>query len=62
MLFVIIAQVTRKELGVYRAVVSDSRGEDDSVLKLIDDGENIIFTVCPLTPTSLCTSKIVSYK
>lgn len=46
MLFVIMAQVTRKELGVYRAVVSDSRGEDDSVLELIDDGENLIITVC----------------
>ncbi|CAM4696725.1 unnamed protein product [Leuciscus chuanchicus] len=32
-----VPQVTRKELGVYRAVVSDSRGEDDSVLELIDD-------------------------
>lgn len=43
-----MAQVTRKELGVYRAVVSDSRGEDDSVLELIDDGENLIITVCHL--------------
>ncbi|XP_073781636.1 myomesin-3 [Danio rerio] len=32
-----ISQVTRKELGVYRAVVSDSRGEDDTILELIDD-------------------------
>ncbi|XP_016149831.1 myomesin-3 [Sinocyclocheilus grahami] len=32
-----VPQVTRKELGVYRAVVSDSRGEDESVLQLIDD-------------------------
>lgn len=32
-----VPQVTRKELGVYRAVVSDSRGEDESVLELIDD-------------------------
>ncbi|KAK7158319.1 hypothetical protein R3I93_009509 [Phoxinus phoxinus] len=32
-----VPQVTRKELGVYSAVVSDSRGEDDSVLELIDD-------------------------
>uniref|UniRef100_A0A8C2E8P5 Myomesin 3 n=1 Tax=Cyprinus carpio TaxID=7962 RepID=A0A8C2E8P5_CYPCA len=51
-LFVMIAQVTRKELGVYRAVVSDSRGEDESVLELIDD---VVFdvqshsgSVCPL--------------
>ncbi|KAI4879118.1 hypothetical protein NFI96_007768 [Prochilodus magdalenae] len=29
-------QVTKKEAGVYRAVVSDSRGEDDSILELVD--------------------------
>ncbi|TRY72904.1 hypothetical protein DNTS_011798 [Danionella cerebrum] len=32
-----VSQVMRKELGVYRAVVSDSRGEDVSILELIDD-------------------------
>ncbi|KAK1806390.1 hypothetical protein P4O66_004908, partial [Electrophorus voltai] len=31
-----VAQVTRKEAGVYRAVVSDSRGEDESMLELVD--------------------------
>ncbi|XP_043117649.1 myomesin-3 [Puntigrus tetrazona] len=32
-----VQQVTRKELGLYRAVVKDSRGEDESVLQLIDE-------------------------
>ncbi|XP_016303362.1 myomesin-3 [Sinocyclocheilus anshuiensis] len=41
-----VPQVTRKELGVYRAVVSDSRGEDESVLELIDDGENMTHYYC----------------
>ncbi|XP_066534268.1 myomesin-3 [Hoplias malabaricus] len=31
-----VPQVTRKEAGVYRAVVSDSRGEDETVLELVD--------------------------
>ncbi|XP_072548583.1 myomesin-3 [Salminus brasiliensis] len=31
-----VPQVTKKEAGVYRAVVSDSRGEDESVLELVD--------------------------
>ncbi|KAM6910751.1 myomesin-3 [Xenentodon cancila] len=32
-----IPQVTRKEAGSYRAVVSDKRGEDASTLDLVDD-------------------------
>ncbi|KAK2903649.1 hypothetical protein Q8A67_008362 [Cirrhinus molitorella] len=32
-----VPQVTRKELGVYKVVVSDNRGEDESILELIDD-------------------------
>lgn len=32
--------MTRREAGVYRVVVSDSRGEDESVMELLDDGEN----------------------
>lgn len=32
-------QVTKKEAGSYRAVVSDGRGEDVSTLELLDDGE-----------------------
>ncbi|XP_065155076.1 myomesin-3 isoform X2 [Paramisgurnus dabryanus] len=32
-----VPQVTKKEAGVYRAVVSDSRGEDESRLELLDD-------------------------
>ncbi|XP_051576030.1 myomesin-3-like [Myxocyprinus asiaticus] len=32
-----VPQVTRKEAGVYRAVVSDGRGEDESVLELLND-------------------------
>ncbi|XP_076868595.1 myomesin-3 [Brachyhypopomus gauderio] len=31
-----VAQVTKKEAGVYRAIVSDSRGTDESVLELVD--------------------------
>ncbi|XP_036414255.1 myomesin-3 [Colossoma macropomum] len=31
-----VPQVTKKEAGVYRAVVSDSRGEDESILELLD--------------------------
>ncbi|XP_030637314.1 myomesin-3 [Chanos chanos] len=31
-----VPQVTKKEAGVYRAVVSDSRGEDESTLELLD--------------------------
>ncbi|XP_056618512.1 myomesin-3 isoform X1 [Triplophysa dalaica] len=33
----IVPQVTRKEAGVYRVVVSDGRGEDESVMELLDD-------------------------
>ncbi|XP_015230877.1 PREDICTED: myomesin-3-like [Cyprinodon variegatus] len=33
----IIPQVTKKEAGLYRAVVSDSRGEDVSTLELLDN-------------------------
>ncbi|XP_028436038.1 myomesin-3 [Perca flavescens] len=32
-----IPQVTKKEAGSYRAVVSDGRGEDVSILELLDD-------------------------
>nr|XP_023668868.1 myomesin-3 [Paramormyrops kingsleyae] len=32
-----VPQVTRKEMGVYRAVVSDGRGEDVSTLQLVDE-------------------------
>ncbi|XP_012680170.2 myomesin-3 [Clupea harengus] len=32
-----IAQVTKGEAGVYRAVVSDSRGEDESVVEMLGD-------------------------
>uniref|UniRef100_A0A3Q1HUN7 Myomesin 3 n=1 Tax=Anabas testudineus TaxID=64144 RepID=A0A3Q1HUN7_ANATE len=32
-----IPQVTKKEAGSYRAVVSDKRGEDVSILELVDD-------------------------
>ncbi|KAL2084759.1 hypothetical protein ACEWY4_020277 [Coilia grayii] len=32
-----IPQVTKGEAGVYRVVVSDSRGEDESVLELLDE-------------------------
>ncbi|KAK3515070.1 hypothetical protein QTP70_006035 [Hemibagrus guttatus] len=31
-----VPQVTKKEAGVYRAVVSDARGEDESILELTD--------------------------
>ncbi|XP_060717862.1 myomesin-3 [Tachysurus vachellii] len=31
-----VPQVTKKEAGVYRAVVADARGEDESVLELTD--------------------------
>jgi len=36
---IIFPQVTKKEAGSYRAVVSDGRGEDVSTLELLDDGE-----------------------
>lgn len=32
-------QVTKKEAGSYRAVVSDGRGEDVSTLDLLDEGD-----------------------
>ncbi|XP_047454895.1 myomesin-3 [Mugil cephalus] len=35
-----IPQVTKKEVGSYRAVVSDKRGEDVSTLELLDDEYN----------------------
>ena len=31
--------MTKGEAGVYRAVVSDSRGEDESVVEMLGDGE-----------------------
>jgi len=34
-------QVTKKEAGSFRAVVSDRRGEDVSALELLDDGETV---------------------
>lgn len=34
-----LPQVTKKEAGSYRAVVSDGRGEDVSTLELLDEGE-----------------------
>lgn len=34
-------QVTKKEMGSYRAVVSDGRGEDVSTLEFMDDGEQV---------------------
>lgn len=37
--FFFFHQVTKKEAGSYRAVVSDGRGEDFSTLQLLDDGE-----------------------
>lgn len=33
--------MTKKEAGVYRAVVADSRGEDESILELADNGEKL---------------------
>lgn len=39
----ILPQVTQKEAGVYRAVVADSRGEDESILELVDSGEEPSF-------------------
>lgn len=35
-------QVTKKEAGSYRAVVSDGRGEDVSTLELLGDGETSV--------------------
>ncbi len=35
----IFPQVTKKEAGSYRAVVSDKRGEDISTLDMLDDGK-----------------------
>ncbi|KAI3361242.1 hypothetical protein L3Q82_013438, partial [Scortum barcoo] len=35
-----ISQVTKKEAGSYKVVVSDRRGEDVSGLELLDDGES----------------------
>lgn len=35
----VFPQVTKKEAGSYKAVVSDGRGEDVSTLELMDDGE-----------------------
>lgn len=37
--FFFFPQVTKKEAGSYRAVVSDRRGEDVSTLELLDNGE-----------------------
>lgn len=37
----VFPQVTKKEAGSYRAVVSDKRGEDVSALELLDDGETL---------------------
>lgn len=39
MRWMFLSQVTKKEAGSYRAVVSDGRGEDVSALELLDDGE-----------------------
>lgn len=39
MQFLAFLQVTTTELGSYRAVVSDGRGEDVSTLELLGDGE-----------------------
>uniref|UniRef100_A0AAQ5YSJ1 Myomesin 3 n=1 Tax=Amphiprion ocellaris TaxID=80972 RepID=A0AAQ5YSJ1_AMPOC len=36
---IIKCKVTKKEVGSYRAVVSDGRGEDVSTLELLDEGE-----------------------
>lgn len=35
----IVTQVTKKEAGVYRAMVCDGRGEDESILEFVDSGE-----------------------
>lgn len=39
MQWIIFPQVTKKEAGSYRAVVSDGRGEDVSTLDLLDEGK-----------------------
>lgn len=41
----IVTQVTKKEAGVYRAIVADGRGEDESILEFTDNGEKLQFLI-----------------
>uniref|UniRef100_A0A3B4BU57 Myomesin 3 n=1 Tax=Pygocentrus nattereri TaxID=42514 RepID=A0A3B4BU57_PYGNA len=55
-------KVTKKEAGVYRAVVSDSRGEDESVLELLDTGERLEGNMASAFKLALTVSLQLHYK
>ncbi|KAL4657592.1 myomesin-3 [Arapaima gigas] len=51
-----VSQVTVKETGVYKAVVSDNRGEDVSTLEMVDGGEVkslLLFSIFQMSCTAL---------
>ncbi|XP_067867159.1 myomesin-3 [Heterodontus francisci] len=59
--FLSISQVTKKDEGVYKAVVEDERGQDSSVLEILNQAfDDILKEICRIGGTSASELKVQS--